>query len=126
MKNVRLIARLDVKPPHVIKGVHFEGLRKVGTPEELARKYYEQGADEIFYVDCVASLYRREILYDFVSDSDGSLYLNFYQQVHSVEDSIFGYWLAGSHTHQRKMTVSNLHSGGQCSLRIENLFLRIF
>ena len=45
---MRVIAKLDVKPPHVVKPVHFEGLRKVGTPSELAARYYEQGADEIF------------------------------------------------------------------------------
>ena len=58
----RIIAKLDVKPPFVVKPVHFEGLRKIGKPNEIARKYYNQGADEIFYIDIVASLYQREIL----------------------------------------------------------------
>lgn len=61
---MRVIAKLDVKPPYVVKPVHFEGLRKVGSPEDLASVYYLQGADEIFYIDIVASLYRREVLYD--------------------------------------------------------------
>jgi cyclase len=77
MERVRIIAKLDVKPPYVIKGVHLEGLRKVGKPEEMAVKYYEQGADEIFYVDCVASLYRREILYDLVRETAGRLFVPF-------------------------------------------------
>ena len=62
MVSTRIIAKLDVKPPYVVKPVHFEGLRKVGMPNEIAEKYYQQGADEIFYIDIVASLYQREIL----------------------------------------------------------------
>ncbi|WP_271271707.1 imidazole glycerol phosphate synthase subunit HisF [Aliamphritea hakodatensis] len=64
---MRIISKLDVKPPFVVKPVHFEGLRKVGTPADLAAKYYSQGADEIFYIDIVASLYQREILLDEIS-----------------------------------------------------------
>lgn len=63
--RTRIIAKLDVKPPYVVKPVYFDGLRKVGLPSELAKKYYEQGADEIAYIDIVASLYERDIiLYD--------------------------------------------------------------
>jgi imidazole glycerol-phosphate synthase subunit HisF len=64
--NKRLIARLDVKGPTLIKGVHLEGLRVIGNPEEHARAYYEQGADEILYIDIVASLYGRSKLADIV------------------------------------------------------------
>jgi cyclase len=71
MKNVlerpiRLIARLDIKGKNVIKGVHLEGLRVIGDPQEHARRYYEQGADELLYVDVVASLYGRNSLHDIV------------------------------------------------------------
>jgi cyclase len=66
MSNLRLIARLDVKGPHLIKGIQLEGVRKVGDPREFARRYYEQGIDEIAYMDAVASLYDREVLYDIV------------------------------------------------------------
>lgn len=59
---LRVIAKLDVKPPFVVKPVHFEGLRKVGSPHELVEKYNKEGADEIFYVDIVASLYRRDLI----------------------------------------------------------------
>ena len=55
----RVIARLDVKGPHLIKGVQMEGLRKLGDPAEFARRYAEEGADEILYLDAVASLYGR-------------------------------------------------------------------
>ena len=66
MRQVRLIARLDVKGPNLIKGVHLEGLRVLGTPNDFARRYYEQGADELIYIDCVASLYGRNSLGDIV------------------------------------------------------------
>lgn len=66
MANVRLIARLDVKGPNLIKGVHLEGLRVIGDPQEFARRYYEQGADELLYIDIVASLYGRSKLTEIV------------------------------------------------------------
>lgn len=66
MTNVRLIARLDVKGPNLIKGVHLEGLRVIGDPREYARRYYEQGADELIYIDIVASLYGRNNLMEIV------------------------------------------------------------
>ncbi|HEX7436517.1 MAG TPA: HisA/HisF-related TIM barrel protein, partial [Caldimonas sp.] len=66
MPNVRLIARLDIKGPNLIKGVHLEGLRVIGDPQEYARSYYEQGADELVYIDIVASLYGRSKLTEIV------------------------------------------------------------
>jgi cyclase len=62
VNNLRLIARLDIKGPNLIKGVHLEGLRKIGSPGEHALRYYLQGADELIYMDCVASLYGRNHL----------------------------------------------------------------
>ena len=64
--NTRIIARLDVKGAKLIKGVHLEGLREVGDPCERAVEYYESGADEIIYMDIVASLYGRSNLADIV------------------------------------------------------------
>lgn len=58
-ENVRLIGRLDIKGPNLIKGVHLEGLRVVGDPGDAARRYYDQGIDELIYIDIVASLYGR-------------------------------------------------------------------
>lgn len=60
---MRIVARLDVKNEYVIKGIHLEGLRKVGNPNELARRYYENGVDEVFFIDAVASLYDRNNLF---------------------------------------------------------------
>jgi len=67
MANIRLIARLDIKGPNLIKGVHFEGLRVIGDPQEYARHYYEDGVDELIYMDTVASLYGRNNLTEIVS-----------------------------------------------------------
>ena len=66
---VRLIARLDVKAPYLIKGVQLEGLRKLGDPNEFAKRYYDAGIDEILYMDAVASLYQRNSLLEIVSQS---------------------------------------------------------
>lgn len=65
--NLRIISRLDVKGKNLIKGVHLEGLRKVGDPQEFAQRYYEEGIDEIIYMDVVASLYGRNNLTEIVS-----------------------------------------------------------
>ena len=64
---LRLIARLDIKGANLIKGIHLEGLRVVGDPQIHAAKYYQDGADEIIYIDTVASLYGRNNLVDVVS-----------------------------------------------------------
>lgn len=56
---IRIVPRLDIKGENVVKGVRLEGLRVVGRPEEFARRYYAEGADEILFVDIVASLYGR-------------------------------------------------------------------
>lgn len=66
--NIRLIARLDVKLQHLIKGIQMEGWRKMGNPAERAKLYYSQGADELLYMDVVASLYERNNLADIVRE----------------------------------------------------------
>jgi cyclase len=66
VSKVRLIARLDIKGPNLIKGIHLEGLRVIGDPQDYARRYYEQGADELLYIDLVASLYGRSKLTEIV------------------------------------------------------------
>lgn len=69
MNTVRLIARLDVKGQNLIKGIHLEGLRVVGKVRDFAKKYYEEGIDEILFMDAVASLYGRNSLKEVVSAS---------------------------------------------------------
>lgn len=65
--NIRVIARLDVKGPNLVKGIHLEGLRALGSPEVFADYYATNGIDEIFYQDVVASLYNRNSLHDCIS-----------------------------------------------------------
>lgn len=75
MRNLRLIARLDIKGPNLIKGVHLEGLRVIGSPAEYALRYYKQGADELIYMDCVASLFGRNHLTDLVSSAAKDIFV---------------------------------------------------
>jgi imidazole glycerol-phosphate synthase subunit HisF len=63
---MRIIPRLDIKAPYLIKGINLEGVRKVGDPRDFARRYYEAGADELIYMDAVATLYQRNNLADLV------------------------------------------------------------
>lgn len=69
MPAVRVIARLDVKAPNLVKGVHLEGLRVVGDPGDFARRYYGAGVDEILYMDIVASLYGRNSILELVEST---------------------------------------------------------
>ncbi len=64
--KVRIISRLDIKGPNLVKGVNLEGLRVLGKPWEFAKAYYEDGIDELLYVDSVASLYGRNSLVDLI------------------------------------------------------------
>ena len=64
---IRIIPRLDVKGPNLVKGIHLEGLRVLGSPEKFAKYYYENGADELIFQDVVASLYERNSLHDIIS-----------------------------------------------------------
>ena len=74
-KTIRIIPRLDIKGPNVIKGVHLECLRIVGDPEEMAARYYKEGADELIYMDIVASLYGRNNLLDIVERASQNIFI---------------------------------------------------
>jgi cyclase len=67
MKTIRIIPRLDIKGPNLVKGIHLEGLRVLGKPADFAQLYYEEGADEIMFMDVVASLFERNSLHDIIS-----------------------------------------------------------
>jgi imidazole glycerol phosphate synthase glutamine amidotransferase subunit len=75
MKKVRIIARLDIKGPNVIKGIQFECLRVLGKPDEMAENYYLQGVDELIYLDTVANLYQRQKLINIVKRASESVYV---------------------------------------------------
>ena len=62
VKIPRIIPKLDIKGPNLVKGVNLEGLRVLGDPRSFIKSYYELGADELVYHDTVASLYLRNNL----------------------------------------------------------------
>ena len=75
MKNIRLIPRLDIKGSNVIKGIQLECLRVIGDPQEIAERYYAEGADELLYIDIVASLYERNNILDIVSRAAQKIFI---------------------------------------------------
>jgi cyclase len=75
LSSIRLIARLDIKGSNLIKGINLEGLRVIGSPAEYALRYYRQGADELIYMDCVASLYGRNHLADIVRSAARDIFV---------------------------------------------------
>jgi len=74
-RHTRIIPRLDIKGPNLVKGIHLEGLRVLGRPEAFARWYYENGADELIYLDVVASLYGRNSLLDIVRRTSSEIFI---------------------------------------------------
>jgi cyclase len=73
--NFRIIPRLDIKGPNLVKGIHLEGLRVLGKPEDFARHYYQNGADELLYMDAVASLYGRNSLLDIIERTSREIFI---------------------------------------------------
>ena len=91
--GVRVIPRLDIKGPNVVKGVQAEGLRVVGAPAELAKKYYEAGADELIYMDIVASLYGRNLDLELLRSVANQIFIPLtvgggIRSVHDIENTI--------------------------------------
>ncbi|MEK8023319.1 MAG: imidazole glycerol phosphate synthase cyclase subunit [Candidatus Hydrogenedentota bacterium] len=75
MALLRLIARLDIKSPNLIKTIQYEGLRVMGAPHDFALKYYHAGADEIIYMDIVASLYGRNHLTELLQTTAAEIFI---------------------------------------------------
>jgi imidazole glycerol-phosphate synthase subunit HisF len=75
MSLLRLIARLDIKGQNVVKGIQMEGLRVVGKPADLAKKYAEAGADELLYIDTVATLYGRNQLAQLLEETTNEVFV---------------------------------------------------
>ena len=86
--SVRVIPCLDVAAGRVVKGVNFLNLRDAGDPIELARTYYEQGADEITFLDVKATVDNRETMFDLVQATAEQVFipLTVGGGVRSVED----------------------------------------
>jgi len=75
MRNIRIIPRLDIKGANLIKGINLEGLRVIGSPNEYALDYYSQGADELIFMDCVASLYGRNHLGEIIKAAAKNIFI---------------------------------------------------
>ena len=73
--STRIIARIDLKESYLIKGIYFEGLKKIGDPIVTSKKYYEQGVDEIICIDVVASLFERKICFDTIKKISQNCFL---------------------------------------------------
>lgn len=72
---LRIIPRLDIKAPNLVKGIRLEGLRVLGSPRDFAQVYFEQGADEIIYQDIVASLYGRNNIVELIRETAESVFV---------------------------------------------------
>ena len=73
--TIRIIPRLDIKGPNLVKGIHLEGLRVLGKPEMFAKYYYLEGADELIYMDVVASLYQRNSILPLISRTAREIFI---------------------------------------------------
>lgn len=71
----RIISKLDIKGPNLVKGINLEGLRVLGEPSFFAKKYYENFSDEIIYHDCVASLYNRKSFLDLIEKTSSDIFI---------------------------------------------------
>ena len=71
----RLLTKLEVKNNYLIKAINYEGLRKIGNPNDFAKKYYDQGIDEIIFIDIVASLYGRDCLFDIIEKASKDIFV---------------------------------------------------
>tara|TARA_S200000501_G_C20855220_1_gene757443 strand:+ start:2322 stop:3050 length:729 start_codon:yes stop_codon:yes gene_type:complete len=73
--RTRLIAKLEIKSENVVKPIHFEGLKVIGSPAKLAKKYYDEGIDELLLIDIVSSLYQRSINYNLIKDISKKIFI---------------------------------------------------
>ncbi|KKT57843.1 MAG: imidazole glycerol phosphate synthase subunit HisF [Candidatus Giovannonibacteria bacterium GW2011_GWC2_44_9] len=75
VKNIRILPLLNIKGMNVVKPVHTEALRVVGDPKKMALRYYEEGADELIYLDIVASLYQRNLDFDLLKSVTENIFI---------------------------------------------------
>tara|TARA_Y100001958_G_scaffold157969_1_gene154492 strand:- start:331 stop:1089 length:759 start_codon:yes stop_codon:yes gene_type:complete len=87
---LRIIARLDVKNSNLIKSINLEGLKVIGDPNTFAKKYYEDGADELIFMDLVASLYNRNSLHSIIKKASENIFipLTVGGGIRSVDDAL--------------------------------------
>lgn len=88
MHTKRIIPCLDVKDGRVVKGINFVGLKEVGDPVELAKSHYEQGADELVFLDITATHEQRDTMVQVVEKVASAIFIPFTVGggIRSVED----------------------------------------
>ena len=74
-KTFRVIAKIDVKSSSVIKGINFEGMRKIGNAKFFAKKYFRAGADELIINDVNASLFGRSTALDLLKSCCKNIFI---------------------------------------------------
>lgn len=77
MITKRIIPCLDVKNGNVVKGVHFVGLKDVGDPVSCAKKYYQDGADELVFLDITATNENRDTMVKYVEEVAKNIFIPF-------------------------------------------------
>lgn len=77
MITKRIIPCLDVKNGNVVKGVHFVGLKDVGDPVACAKKYYQDGADELVFLDITATNDNRDTMVKYVEEVAKNIFIPF-------------------------------------------------
>lgn len=75
MLKKRLIPCLDVKDGRVVKGVNFVGLKDAGDPVEIAKRYNDEGADELTFLDITASSDKRRIIFDVIEKTASQVFM---------------------------------------------------
>lgn len=87
---MRIIPRLDIKGPNLIKSINLEGLRIVGNPNEYAIDYYNHGADELIFMDLVASLYNRKSIHEIIKLACKNIFIPFTVGggIRSIDDAL--------------------------------------
>ena len=115
MNLIRIIPRLDIKGPNVVKGLCFDGYRVLGHPETFAELYYKEGADELFFQDTVASLYGRNNLSEVVKKTAKQISIplivgggfGHLDHLDKLDKSISGI-LIGSALHYKKVDINSI------------------
>ena len=72
---MRIISRLDIKNQNVIQSINLEGLRVIGDPNKIGKKYYNEGIDEIIFMDAVASLYGRNNIFETIKKITKNIFI---------------------------------------------------
>ena len=74
-KKIRIIPKLEIKDDQLIKTIFCEGLRRIGDPDKFAMKYYNDGADELFFIDNVASLMKKKSVFNIIGNLTKNIFI---------------------------------------------------